>query len=347
MNEFPLKYDYELLKKEQVDCSKKIEYETSKFLENNFQSLDVIVGLDISYSTIDEDLAFVGYVVMSLKRMREMKKKNRLSSTKVWETADCCVLDKECRRINLRELGSIPYRSGFLAYREMVAYRPLLNMLLSKIKNNIVPDIDLIIVDGNGRYHEREYGIASAIGYEFNYPTIGVAKKFYHISDGLNKRSSIYQDGISLLVDGGECIFVERCQFFQEQIVPGTMMKLIKRKFIFKNDNIHEIECLQSLNGIRNDEFFKKCLMTIIRPISSSKQLLFVSVGNKINLLESTIIVQFICQLTSLRLCEITRYVDIFTRRQLRVDQNSLKSSSRTTTSGDNNSHDDDDDDDD
>jgi deoxyribonuclease V len=63
----------------------------------------------------------------------------------------------------------VPYRAGFLAFREI----PLLLKTFRKLKNR--PQV--IVVDGHGITHPRKLGIASHFGVVLKTPTVGCAKK--------------------------------------------------------------------------------------------------------------------------------------------------------------------------
>jgi deoxyinosine 3'endonuclease (endonuclease V) len=78
----------------------------------------------------------------------------------------------------------LPYVSGFLGFREI----PHLLKLLEKIRQEapkFYPDV--ILVDGNGVLHPREFGCASHFGVVAGIPTIGVAKTIMMV-DGINQR---------------------------------------------------------------------------------------------------------------------------------------------------------------
>jgi len=65
----------------------------------------------------------------------------------------------------------LPYRPGFLAYREMPAIIEAFNMLEQE------PDV--LLVDGTGILHPRKLGMASHLGLALNQPTIGVNSKLH------------------------------------------------------------------------------------------------------------------------------------------------------------------------
>ena len=68
-------------------------------------------------------------------------------------------------------------------------YTVLFNRLKSKIKAGEFPaDIwpELVMVDGNGILHNRNFGCASHIGVVFDIPSIGVGKTIFAV-DGLSQ----------------------------------------------------------------------------------------------------------------------------------------------------------------
>ncbi|EJV71226.1 MULTISPECIES: endonuclease V [Bacillus] len=70
---------------------------------------------------------------------------------------------------------TIPYISGFLAFREL----PLIKAAAKKLSEQ--PDIYMF--DGNGYLHYRHMGIATHASFYLNRPTIGVAKSYLKINN--------------------------------------------------------------------------------------------------------------------------------------------------------------------
>ena len=60
----------------------------------------------------------------------------------------------------------LPYKLGFVAYREMPA--------IVEAFNQLDEEPDILLVKGEGVLHPRRLGIASHLGLELNIPTIGV-----------------------------------------------------------------------------------------------------------------------------------------------------------------------------
>ncbi len=98
-----------------------------------------------------------------------------------WGVCSIIVIDYETRTIVEKAVSKgeihVPYRPGYLAYREL----PLVIEAAKKL--TITPD--LFIFDGNGILHPRRMGIATHASFFLNKPTIGIAKSYFKI-DGVN-----------------------------------------------------------------------------------------------------------------------------------------------------------------
>lgn len=77
---------------------------------------------------------------------------------------------------------TIPYISGYLGFREIPHYKKLLDKIVDK---EFYPQV--LLVDGSGILHQREFGSASHLGFEKDIPTIGVAKTLL-THDGFTER---------------------------------------------------------------------------------------------------------------------------------------------------------------
>ena len=71
-------------------------------------------------------------------------------------------------RVHATEPTEIPYVPGLLSFREGGAILSALECL--------TVDPDLVMVDGSGRIHFREAGLATHVGVALDVPTVGVAK---------------------------------------------------------------------------------------------------------------------------------------------------------------------------
>lgn len=95
------------------------------------------------------------------------------------EQAVCCivVIDYISHEIVEKKQYSgsitVPYLSGFLAFRELPLVLETAKLLES--------DIDVFIFDGNGYLHPRHMGLATHASFYLNKPTFGIAKSYYRV----------------------------------------------------------------------------------------------------------------------------------------------------------------------
>ncbi|KAJ1771767.1 hypothetical protein IW140_000865 [Coemansia sp. RSA 1813] len=122
--------------------------------------LERVGGVDISYPKHlahgAGDCAIVSLVVLSYPSLEV-----------VYEVSDSVPID-------------IPYVAGYLAFREIAAYRHAFARLRREAPH-MMPQV--VLVDGNGTLHPRRFGSACHLGVDLDVPTVGVAKNYLHIDD--------------------------------------------------------------------------------------------------------------------------------------------------------------------
>lgn len=114
-------------------------------------------------------------------------------SFKFGDFNECCgclvVIDyhtmREVYRDFVRTRMVLPYKSGFLGFREVPIYQQLVDRLTAS-HPELTPQVYL--VDGFGTFHVRGAGSASHLGVVSNIPTIGVGKTLLHM-DGVSEAS--------------------------------------------------------------------------------------------------------------------------------------------------------------
>ena len=73
-----------------------------------------------------------------------------------------------------------PYIPSYLAFREI---DPLMDLITQQMETQPQLTPDVIMIDGNGQWHERYAGLACFVGVKTGIPTIGVGKSFYNLSN--------------------------------------------------------------------------------------------------------------------------------------------------------------------
>jgi deoxyinosine 3'endonuclease (endonuclease V) len=145
----------------QIDlASKRIVGNNLSFDTNDFNNLKYVGGCDVSFiksnnSNLDGTIGFASIVILEYPSLKMIYNKSSPFKT------------------------DIPYKSGYLSFREYPIILELLNEL--KNENKFYPQI--LLVDGCGIYHPRKCGLACTIGILADLPTIGISKNFLVIND--------------------------------------------------------------------------------------------------------------------------------------------------------------------
>ena len=125
-----------------------------KFSDCYSGKLKYVGGIDISFVKDDAVNACISLVVLDLESLETVFSRNKM-------------IEMTCE-----------YIPGYLAFRET----PHISQLLKEVREDcpmFYPDV--LIVDGNGRLHKKEFGLACQTGVTCDIPCIGVAKNLYQM----------------------------------------------------------------------------------------------------------------------------------------------------------------------
>ncbi|KAK0404086.1 hypothetical protein QR680_017282 [Steinernema hermaphroditum] len=138
----------EPLKAECIRFEEKCKAKSSMSLINE-AGVRYIGGIDISTCKTNNSLAVVSYTVLSYPDLQVIHEMDEI------------------------EYIPYPYINSFLAVREA---EPMSRLILKCSRMHPETKADVVLVDANGKYHSREFGLACHIGHRCGIPTIGVSK---------------------------------------------------------------------------------------------------------------------------------------------------------------------------
>ncbi len=141
-DDFKTNYPLKILRKEQINLSKKV------ILKDSFKNIETIAGIDVAYPKSEFEKACAACVIIDYKTKEVVEEKITYSKT------------------------DFPYISTYLAYREL----PVIKKLINEIKTK--PTVSMF--DGNGILHPYGIGLASHAGITFNISSIGIAKRLLY-----------------------------------------------------------------------------------------------------------------------------------------------------------------------
>ncbi|KAL4218883.1 hypothetical protein ACF0H5_021471 [Mactra antiquata] len=169
--------------REQDELQKKLILKDNKCIKEMFKCHKVkdckdhgyyIAGVDISFVKDDLVNACAGLVVLRFPSLK--------------------LVYEDYKMVELTE----PYIPGFLAFREAPFIVDLFDTL-KQTKPKYYPH--LVMVDGNGILHPKEFGSACHVGVLLDLPCIGVAKKLFQVG-GLENNQE-HKEKIKQLKKGG------------------------------------------------------------------------------------------------------------------------------------------------
>lgn len=142
-------------RKEQDKLKKKLIQTDDPVLKD----IKYIGGVDISFDKYDSKIGISALVICDIKTLKI-----------VYEDYKLVTIDE-------------PYIPGFLAFREVNHFVKLIEEL-KKNAPQYIPQV--ILVDGNGIFHIKGFGLASHLGVLVDIPTIGCGKTVFAV-DGITK----------------------------------------------------------------------------------------------------------------------------------------------------------------
>lgn len=140
--DFKTDYPLKKLREEQIRLSRNL------ILEDSFENIETVAGIDVAYDRSDFEEACGACVVI------DYKSKELIEKEVVFSKVD------------------FPYIPTYFAYREL----PIIEKLYKSLKTK--PTV--LMLDGNGLLHPRGFGLASHAGFLLDLPTIGVSKSLIY-----------------------------------------------------------------------------------------------------------------------------------------------------------------------
>lgn len=152
--------------------------------------IEYAIGVDVSFSRRDPCRGVAAAVVVEIDNVRR-RGADALPSLKEDAVAQ--------ETVEFRT--SVPYVSGFLAFREVPHIADCLRQLFCRFADSLpaLKDRSVLIVDGNGVWHPRRCGAATHLGLCMGMPAIGVAKSCL-ATEGVTE-AAVKEDVRSLRLD--------------------------------------------------------------------------------------------------------------------------------------------------
>lgn len=107
--------------------------------------------------------------------------------------------DPQVKHTFMREiLPTQPYVPSFLSMRELEHVLDIYDKATTSVSQADKPDV--VFVDGFGRWHERQAGLATALGVERGIVTVGIGKEYKPLRPDLGtfSRRSVFRLGVDL-----------------------------------------------------------------------------------------------------------------------------------------------------
>ena len=232
----------------------------------------LVGGADLSYFGPDNDCeqAVVCYVIAQYRLAHQIKPE---------------IIYEKWKKVDVK----FPYMqgSGFFWARES---QPIIDMVKEQILREPEKTPNYLLIDGNGMFHLRKFGLACKVGTELNIPTIGVAKTY---------------DCLNTIFNGGN--YADEQQELKEHLKDLDIGGHLELKHPSDNEVVGY--------ALRPDYSKLQEHMYLHLSYKSAKNPIYVSVGHKVSLLKAKTIALRTCLF---RLPEPIRQADIISREAVR-----------------------------
>ena len=150
-----------------------------KWSKEQFELKNKLIKEDDS---VLKDINYIGGVDISFQ-----KNNNKNKDSPILGISALVILDYKTLKIVYEDYKLVtidePYIPGYLAFREVKHFVNLIDEL-KKNSPKYIPQV--ILVDGNGIFHNKGFGLASHLGVLVDIPTIGCGKTVFAV-DGITK----------------------------------------------------------------------------------------------------------------------------------------------------------------
>lgn len=287
----------EIWLEEQIKIAEQVQVLTDEHVsEERFSQLSLLFdkekclyvgGVDVSYSSIT-NVAVAVYVILQTPRL------------------DIVYMDSEYFEVDQ------PYIPSFLAFRELP---PLVRLLRKQL--TLQPSFQpcVVLVDGNGIFHPRGAGLASALGVVTGLPTIGIGKTLYQegnltknvvwcgmdtslvdLSTYLSAMKDMEQDETEYWIRDNQCIMGAKEDDDSKKILPSRERRQLVNRVVALSSSSSKSrnKTKPKLRGLAiplsvSDRGIVACALMAHGNIQHPTQTpIFISVGHLISLEEAT-----------------------------------------------------------
>jgi len=164
------------LRYDRIQTRLKAQVEFDDVVSDMASTIQMVGGVDISFIINNSVDACISMVILDIETLEV-----------VYSMTEWIKLTSE-------------YIPGYLAFREAPHIHALLTKLKESTDKGWYPDV--LMVDGNGRLHPKEFGLACHVGVIADIPCIGVAKNLFQMGDII--RDSEHKEKSNGLVNAGD-----------------------------------------------------------------------------------------------------------------------------------------------